>query len=46
MRTKADNVRVQGFAEIVTTTDWLLRFTVAPPIGDAGLTDGWVMPSV
>jgi hypothetical protein len=30
----------------VTTNDWLLRFTVAPPSGGAGLTDGWVMPSV
>jgi hypothetical protein len=46
VRTNADNARAEGFAEIVTTNDWLLRFTVAPPSGGAGLTDGWVMPSV
>jgi hypothetical protein len=28
----------------VTTNDWLLRFTVAPPSGGAGLTNGCVMP--
>jgi hypothetical protein len=38
--------RAEGFAEIVTTNDWLLRFTVAPRSSGAGLTDGWVMPSV
>ena len=46
VRTNADNARAEGFAEIVTTNDWLLRFTVAPPSGGAGLIDGWVMPSV
>ena len=46
MRTNVDNARAEEFAEIVTTNDWLLRFTVAPPSGDAGLTDSWVMPSV
>ena len=40
------SARAEGFAEIVTTNGWLLRFTVAPPSGGAGLTDGWVMPSV
>ena len=38
--------RAEGFAKIVTTNDWLLRFTVAPRSGGAGLTDGWVTPSV
>jgi hypothetical protein len=46
VRTNADNARAEGFAEIVPTNDWLLRFAVAPPSGGTGLTDCWVMPSV
>jgi hypothetical protein len=46
VRTNANNARAERFAEIVTTNDWLLRFTDAPPSGGSGLTNGWVMPSV
>ena len=45
MRTNADNARAEGFAEIVTINDLLLRFTDGPPFGGVALTDGWVMPS-
>jgi hypothetical protein len=45
VRTNADNARAEGFAEIVTTNDLLLRFTDAPPFGGVATTDGWVMPS-
>ena len=43
---RAHNARAEGFARIVTTNDWLLRFTDATPSGGSGLTDDWVMPSV
>ena len=46
MRNNADNARAEGFAEIVTTNDWLSRLTDAAPSGGSGLTYGWVMPSV
>ena len=46
MRKNADNARAEEFAEIVTKSDWLSRFTDAPASGGAGLIDGWVMPLV